>query len=184
MSSNKPITNYAERNPRQLEPHYTAHVIAMMREDLHSKSDIAAELAWRDQRLQEATNRALVAEQELDAVRSKLFALDLRDRNHVSMIQGYQKEMQQLRSLLVAPTIQQAHDMGAKGASPTEAERLLFEAWMAGHCWKVSGDWSGATYVHKSEKGTGNLHGPTVFTRGLWAAWRDRAALAQKGGVA
>lgn len=31
-----------------LEPHYSKHVGAMTREGLHAKSDIAAELAWRD----------------------------------------------------------------------------------------------------------------------------------------
>lgn len=32
----------------ELEPHYSRHVHAMTSEALHSKSDIAAELAWRD----------------------------------------------------------------------------------------------------------------------------------------
>ena len=31
-----------------LEPHYSRHVSALTTEGLHSKSDIAAELAWRD----------------------------------------------------------------------------------------------------------------------------------------
>lgn len=44
---------YAERNPCELEPHYKAHVIAMTREGLHDKSEIAAELAWRDQQIAE-----------------------------------------------------------------------------------------------------------------------------------
>ncbi len=35
----------------ELEPHYSAHVSAMTAEALHGKSDIAAELAWRDQRI-------------------------------------------------------------------------------------------------------------------------------------
>ena len=36
------------RNLHTLEPHYSAHVAAMTTEGLHAKSDIAAELAWRD----------------------------------------------------------------------------------------------------------------------------------------
>lgn len=39
---------YAERDARKFEPHYSAHVSAMTEEGLHSKSDIAAELAFRD----------------------------------------------------------------------------------------------------------------------------------------
>jgi len=77
----------------------------------------------------------------------------------------------------VAITIQQAHDMGAKGAEPTEEERLLFEAWMRGHCWAVMGEWDGKTYKHEAET-SGWPHPGTMLTRQLWAAWRDRAALA------
>jgi hypothetical protein len=76
----------------------------------------------------------------------------------------------------VAITEQRAHDMGAKGAEPTEAERLLFEAWMRGHCWKVTGQWNGKTYVHEAEH-PGGLLPSAMNTRQLWAAWRDRAAL-------
>lgn len=39
---------YAERNPRLLEPHFSAHMLAMTAEDLRGKAEIAAELAWRD----------------------------------------------------------------------------------------------------------------------------------------
>jgi len=74
-------------------------------------------------------------------------------------------------------TTDQAYAMGANGAEPTEAERLLFESWMRGHCWMVHGDWDGATYVDRSEK-SGYLHPGAMLTRQLWAAWRDRAALA------
>lgn len=75
-------------------------------------------------------------------------------------------------------TTDQAYAMGAEGAEPTEAERLLFEAWMAGHCWMVEGDWDGKTYVHPAEKLTRQVWPGAMRTRMLWAAWRDRAALA------
>jgi len=78
-------------------------------------------------------------------------------------------------------TAEAAYSIGAKGATPTEAERLLFEAWMRGHCWAVDGDWNGSQYVHAQEK-TGFVHGGAMNTRGLWAAWRDRAALAAPQG--
>jgi hypothetical protein len=71
-----------------------------------------------------------------------------------------------------------AHKMGETGGEPSDCERLLFESWMRGHNWHVVGQWDGTTYVHEYE-GTGFVHGPAVETRRLWAAWRDRAALAQ-----
>lgn len=71
---------------------------------------------------------------------------------------------------------QLAYEIGAKGAKPTEAERLLFESWMRGHCWAIVGDWNGETYVHKQEN-IGFVHPGAMHTRSLWAAWRDRAAI-------
>lgn len=47
---------YAERDIMALDEqggHYWRHVNAMTAEGLHSKSDIAAELAWRDTRIAE-----------------------------------------------------------------------------------------------------------------------------------
>jgi hypothetical protein len=74
--------------------------------------------------------------------------------------------------------LQRAYEMGAKGAEPTEAERLLFEAWMRGHCWAITGDWDGTTYVHEAERNLRQVHPGAMNTRQLWAAWRDRAAIA------
>jgi hypothetical protein len=42
------MTLYAQRNPRNLEPHLSRHMQAMTAEGLHDKGDIACELAWRD----------------------------------------------------------------------------------------------------------------------------------------
>lgn len=75
------------------------------------------------------------------------------------------------------PSEEAAYQIGAKGAEPTESERRLFEAWMRGHCWAVAGEWNGKTYVAADEDGRCvNQH--AMLTRQLWAAWRDRAALA------
>ena len=54
---------YAKRHGWDLEPHYSRHVSAMTAEGLHSKADIAAELAFRDARIAalEADNRRLRA---------------------------------------------------------------------------------------------------------------------------
>lgn len=43
---------YADREPMDLGEHYPRHVQAMTAEQLHDKCAIAAELAWRDQRLE------------------------------------------------------------------------------------------------------------------------------------
>lgn len=75
------------------------------------------------------------------------------------------------------PTEQQAYDMGAKGAPATDAERLLFEAWMRGHCWALCATWDGKSYRSDAEQ-NGNIDPRAMNTRQLWAAWRDRAALA------
>lgn len=55
---------YAERDPMALEPHYCRHVQAMTAEGLHWKSDIAAELAWRDQRIEQLEAALAHARQE------------------------------------------------------------------------------------------------------------------------
>lgn len=69
-----------------------------------------------------------------------------------------------------------AQKMGAKGGEPTEEERLLFEAWMKGHCWFIGGVWDGKTYSNPKEQGM-FIDPNAMDTRRLWAAWRDRAAL-------
>lgn len=43
-----------DRDPEELEPYYTRHVMAMTDEDLRAKCDIAAELAHRDKMIDEA----------------------------------------------------------------------------------------------------------------------------------
>lgn len=77
----------------------------------------------------------------------------------------------------VAITTDAAKKLGAKGANPTEAERLLFEAWMEGHCWSLHDfNWDGQSYRHEDEV-DGNCHSYGMHIRALWAAWRDSAAL-------
>jgi hypothetical protein len=75
-----------------------------------------------------------------------------------------------------APSIEAAYEIGAKGSPPVEAERLAFEAWMKGHCWLIEAEWDGTGYVTTGEHG--DYVSPSAMrTRGMWAAWRDRAAL-------
>ena len=55
------MTEYAERDPEELDEggHYCKHLMAMTAEDLHSKRDIACELAYRDKRIAELEARLL-----------------------------------------------------------------------------------------------------------------------------
>lgn len=50
MTTSKKL--YAERRAINLEPHFSAHMDAMTSEGLHSKFDIAKELAWRDMEIE------------------------------------------------------------------------------------------------------------------------------------
>jgi len=62
------VTHYAKRDAIDLEPHYSKHVGAMTREALHSKADIAAELAWRDARIADLETKLRVCSEQFDAV--------------------------------------------------------------------------------------------------------------------
>lgn len=55
---------YAQRNPEELEPFYSDHVLAMTQEDLRSKAAIAAELAYRDSLIKELRMRLRMARAE------------------------------------------------------------------------------------------------------------------------
>jgi hypothetical protein len=57
MTDNVTGKLYANRDAMALGQFYLDHVNAMTLEGLHSKSAIAAELAWRDKRLVEAEKR-------------------------------------------------------------------------------------------------------------------------------
>lgn len=77
----------------------------------------------------------------------------------------------------ITDKLAEAHRLGATGAEPTEEERLLFEQWMRGHCWALCATWNGKQYVSDAEQG-GCVDPRAMNTRQLFAAWRDRAALA------
>lgn len=97
------MKHYATRDPMALGEHYTAHVMAMTAEALHSKSDIAAELAWRDAelaRLREALGPAVDATYatfycehwEWDATVSvwlRKRQLEGRPRVEIQLVQGF-----------------------------------------------------------------------------------------------
>lgn len=77
-----------------------------------------------------------------------------------------------------APTIEAAREMGRNGSPVVEAERLAFEAWVRGHGWALDAEWVNGGYIGAVEK-SGHLCSRAMLIRMMWAAWRDRAALAQ-----
>lgn len=62
MSEQESKTFYPKQNPIELGKYYTDHVLAMTVEKLHSKADIADQLAWRDKKIDEKAT-------EIDALR-------------------------------------------------------------------------------------------------------------------
>ncbi len=105
-----------------------------------------------------------------------------RNRRDIDTLMGLlAEEKKRVEILECAPSPDAARAMGESGGPVVEGERLAFEAWMAGHNWMVVGTWDGTQYVSDMEKRPGRYvdHG-AMATRQLWAAWRDRAALARK----
>lgn len=80
-----------------------------------------------------------------------------------------------------APDIEAARKMGEEGGPAVEAERLAFEAWRSGHCWVLGATWNaGSGYVGQEEVFGLRISQQATETRRSWAAWRDRAALANE----
>lgn len=77
-----------------------------------------------------------------------------------------------------APREADAQRMGEVGGTVCDSERLAFEAWMRGHCWALCATWDGKQYRSDAEH-CGWVDARAMVTRQLWAAWRDRAALAK-----
>lgn len=122
---------------------------------------------------------AEVSDAEIDKLHDSMFPPPAFESARIG-VRAFARAILALRpqSESAAPTVEAAREMGAKGGPVVEAERLAFEAWMAGHCWAVSPTWNGKTYDDSEEDKKRKLLGPLArTTRMLWAAWRDRAAL-------
>lgn len=78
--------------------------------------------------------------------------------------------------------VDEARRMGEQGSEAVEGERLAFEAWMAGHCWALCATWTGKGYIGEGESVSEGRYvcRDAMATRRMWAAWRDRAALARR----
>lgn len=107
------IKQYSERDAMELDEvggHYFRHVLAMTAEGLHSKSEIAAELGWRDMQIAELQERlsrysmsAGQADQrkgESNAVRVALgFAADADDVAPCDLVDAIAALQEQVRAL-------------------------------------------------------------------------------------
>lgn len=93
-----------------------------------------------------------------------------------------------------APSVEDAYDMGAAGARFNDdvaaAERACFEDWMRrqglplGAMWTGGGSSAGYWSRHEAAHRNRYVCPRAMRTRRLWAAWRDRAALAHASGTA
>ncbi len=86
---------------------------------------------------------------------------------------------------MTTPTPAEAHAMGRTGANMPpgllEAERLAFEAWVQGHCWELGAEWSPLAMNYLAPEESSHHWTPEgILARRMWAAWRDRAALADR----
>lgn len=73
------MSEYAKRDLMALDKagdHYSRHVSAMTGEDLHAKSDIAAELAWRDMRIADLEAALTTAREQKEALRDRVIDLE------------------------------------------------------------------------------------------------------------
>lgn len=69
--SNETKKLYAERDAMELDQiggHYFKHVMAMTSESLHSKSDIAAELGWRDCQIEQLEQQLAESQSKLEKI--------------------------------------------------------------------------------------------------------------------
>jgi predicted RNase H-like nuclease (RuvC/YqgF family) len=73
---------YAKRDAIELEPYYIRHVSAMTSEGLHSKSDIAKELAYRDKCIADLELKLRKAQAEIEAMRPTFEQLKARHDRH------------------------------------------------------------------------------------------------------
>ncbi len=96
MSTQPNALLYPKHSAQDLGSDYIAHVMAMTSEGLHSKSDIAVQLAWRDAEL-----RRLHAERD----QLRAFAQDIMDEwPDVSTLDGFDLQELAVKHGLLAET--------------------------------------------------------------------------------
>lgn len=117
-----------DRDPIALGQGYCDHVMAMTAEGLHSKADIAAELAWRDQQINSLSSRLEHYEKNPDTKQWILDELQLRkERNMLFEALGRANEALQADNERIDQLIRDANDVAAKAEYLAPAIELLTE---------------------------------------------------------
>lgn len=88
---------YEQRDLEALGQHYMNHVVAMTAEELHSKADIAAELAWRDQEIERLRGEVERLRLELQSGENMNGILLKRDEGQKKQIESLTKERDELK---------------------------------------------------------------------------------------
>lgn len=101
---------YGDRDVVALGEHYSSHVEAMTREGLHEKSDIAAELAFRDAVIQRLAEQSVKDRGDFDACVDAVHASYWTNRAaDLALAWGAvwcaQVELKRLRSLLLVDIV-------------------------------------------------------------------------------
>jgi len=123
---------YPDLRPWDLEPHYTTHVGAMTTYGLHHKSDIALQLAFRDQRIERLDEECQQIDDAVEAAGGK------RDGDHVAFIVGLHSENARLTERLTE--LEQRLARVAELAHDRDGDTLALRSERLGKCASVSWD--------------------------------------------
>lgn len=91
------MTRYPTKDPRDLEPFYRENVESLTAEKLHSKSDIAVQLAWRDKEIVrlEARLRVIALERLTEGRHlENVCSPDVIDKIHMHQPEGFRLTVQ------------------------------------------------------------------------------------------
>lgn len=86
---------YAERDPEELEPYRMQHLMAMTAEGLHSKADIADELAYRDKCIAELDYWKDCAQVSMQMKAGKIQALEQRIAELEQQAKNYEENFEE-----------------------------------------------------------------------------------------
>jgi len=124
---------YPEKDAQELGQHYLNHVSAMTVEKLHSKSDIAIQLAWRDQEIESLQAELEQVKGKLDYWYEEAGRLDTNVRFQVEQKEKLQAELEKVKGELVdligihSYKVNEAKKLEAENAELKEKYRKTFD---------------------------------------------------------
>ncbi|WP_447881603.1 hypothetical protein [Serratia fonticola] len=122
MSDN--TKQYDERNAMALGDYYGRHVHAMTVESLHAKSDIAAELGYRDKRIDELNVKLFDQSILLDAAISRAAATEKREKHANASIDVLTAKNAELQQRLSGKEWMLSEAVSALKAAEAQIEQL------------------------------------------------------------